>query len=280
MNHHIVAKLIFVSQRCRLDIQTVVSYLCTRVLEPDEGDWGKLKRLLEYLKTTRDTEYLILVADNLSIMRSYIDGAHGAHDDMRGHAGGGVTLGRGCVMSKSRKLKLNTKSSTETEVVAHSDLITEPIWGNKFMKSQGYELALTSYQDNMSAMKLEKNGRRSCGKKSKHIDIRYFFVKDYIDRGEIKLEYCPTEMMLADFFTKPLQGALFRKMRAVILGHITVDEFNHLCLSSEERVGNKILRDRKDKANLGTGSINLDTDVDASDENNNGRSETSERRRI
>lgn len=77
-----------------------------------------------------------------------------------------------------------------------------------------------------------------------------------------------------------LQGALFRKMRAVILGHITLDEFNHLCLSSEERVGNKILRNRKNKTNLGAGSINLETDDDASNVNINGRSKASDRARI
>ena len=55
------------------------------------------------------------------------------------------------------------------------------------------------------------------------IDIRYFFVKDRVDKNEFKIEYCPTESMLADFFTKPLQGGLYKKFRDVLMGykHIT-----------------------------------------------------------
>jgi len=70
----------------------------------------------------------------------------------------------------------------------------------------------------ISLLRAGTNGRRSCGQKSRHIDIRYFFIKDRIDSGNIKVVYCPTEEMLADFFTKPLQGALFRKFRDVVMG--------------------------------------------------------------
>ena len=63
----------------------------------------------------------------------------------------------------------------------------------------------------MSAMRLESNGLKSCGEKSRHIDIRFFFIKDVLKRENIELRRCPTERMIADYFTKPLQGSLFRK---------------------------------------------------------------------
>ena len=66
---------------------------------------------------------------------------------------------------------------------------------------------------------MEKNGKKSCTKRSRHLNIRYFYVKDLIARGEAEVDYCPTEDMLADFFSKPLQGNLFKKFRSVILGH-------------------------------------------------------------
>ena len=65
---------------------------------------------------------------------------------------------------------------------------------------------------------METNGRTSCSDRSRHINIRYFFVKDYVKRNEIEIQYCPTKKMLADYFTKPLQGSLFRKFRAIIMG--------------------------------------------------------------
>ena len=78
-------------------------------------------------------------------------------------------------------------------------------------------------RDNKSTMKLEINGRNSCTGNSRHIDIRYFFVKDLVSKGEVKIEYCPTEIMLADFFTKPVQGSLFKFFRDIITGYESIE---------------------------------------------------------
>ena len=67
-------------------------------------------------------------------------------------------------------------------------------------------------------MLLEKNGKASSGKRTKHINIRYFFVTDRIKKGDLKVEWCPTDEMIADFWTKPNQGSLFRKFRDRIMG--------------------------------------------------------------
>ena len=73
------------------------------------------------------------------------------------------------------------------------------------------------YQDNQSAILLENNGTRSSSKWTKHINIRYLFIADRVKRGELNIEYCPTGEMLTDFFTKPLQGKQFTKLRNKIL---------------------------------------------------------------
>ena len=73
------------------------------------------------------------------------------------------------------------------------------------------------YQDNKSTILLAENGKASSGRRTRHINIRYFFVKDRIASGEVKIEHCPTQEMMADFFTKPLQGGLFIKMRDGIM---------------------------------------------------------------
>ena len=86
-------------------------------------------------------------------------------------------------------------------------------------------------------MLLETNGRMSCSKRSRHINIRCFYIKDLVDKNEVKIEHCPTEHMLADFFTKPLQGSLFVKFRDVILGHKPVSSlYPRLNAESKERV--------------------------------------------
>jgi hypothetical protein len=70
----------------------------------------------------------------------------------------------------------------------------------------------------MSAMLLEKNGKQSSSKRTKHIRVTYFFIKDRVNNGDITIKHCPTGEMSADHFTKPLQGALFRKFRTEIQG--------------------------------------------------------------
>ena len=74
------------------------------------------------------------------------------------------------------------------------------------------------YQDNQSTMRLAENGR-SNSDRTKHIKLRYFFVKQYLDNGEFELEYCPTESMVADILTKPLHGEIFKRLRAMLLGY-------------------------------------------------------------
>jgi hypothetical protein len=80
------------------------------------------------------------------------------------------------------------------------------------------------FQDNKSAIRIEENGQMSMGRNSKHIEIRYFFVKDRTTGNNIKIRHCPTEKMISDFLTKPLQGSLFREFRAVLMGHVELSE--------------------------------------------------------
>jgi hypothetical protein len=237
--HSVVAKLLWVMKRSRPDIETAISYLCTRVSCCNEDDWGKLKRLLQFLNQTIDDER-IMGADDLFSLLTWIDASYGIHPNMRGHTGGAMSFGTGIIHGKASKQKLNTKSSTETEVVGTSDYLPYNIWLQHFMEHQGYKLKSNVLnQDNQSAIKMEKNGRNSCTGNSRHIHIRYFFVKDRVDKKELDIVYCPTEEMLADYFTKPLQGRLFTMFREVIMGWKHVNTLKRETSSpSKERVGN------------------------------------------
>jgi len=240
--HSIVAKLLYVSKRARTDAQLAIAFLCTRVSCSTEQDWKKLIRLLQYFNGTLDMP-LILGADCLAESKSWVYAAYAVHDDMKSHTGGATSLGCGAVMCKSTKQKLNTKSSTEAKVAGSSDYLPNTIWARMFLAKQGYELTENIfYQDNQSAIRLDKNGRASCGQKSRHIDIRYFFMQDRFESEGISVVYCRTDEMLADFFTKSLQGSLFRKFRSVLLGHCHVNTLTKSPLPpSEERVENPIL---------------------------------------
>ncbi len=140
--HHPVYRLLFSANRARRDIQTAVLFLTTRVKDPDEDDWGKLKQVLKYLNGTKHLK-LTLEADQLKFdVHWYVDGSHQIHEDCRGQSGCLVTLGKGAVLSSSTKMKCNTKSSTETELISFVDKLPDIVWMRYFIECQGYVLYL------------------------------------------------------------------------------------------------------------------------------------------
>ena len=148
-----------------------------------------------------------------------MDVSFAVHSDMRSHSGGAVSFGRGVFMPLSRKQRIKTGSSTEGEVVGVSDYAPNTIWLLKFLSAQGYKPKMSIlYKDNESAIKLLKHGKKSSSRRIRHIDIRLFNIKDKLSQEGIEVVYCPTKKMVADFFTKPLQGSQFRFLRRIVLG--------------------------------------------------------------
>ena len=217
--HTYVAKALFLCKRARPDLQTAVAFLCTRVKSCDEDDYRKLIRMLQFLRATKD-DYLTLSANSLHNVRWWVDASYAVHPDMRSHTGGALSLGRGVIYGTSRRQRLNTKSSTEAELVGADDVLPQMLWTLYFLEAQGYKIDDNIlYQDNKSSILLDTNRRGSSGKRTRHINVRYFFIRDRVESKEIRIEYCPTGIMVADYFTKPLQGALFRTLRDMIMGN-------------------------------------------------------------
>ena len=172
-----------------------------------------MRRLLEYLRRTFKLG-LVLRADSLNIIKQWVDASYAIHPDMKGHTGANMSLGGGSAISMSKKHKLNECSSTRAEEIGVDDVMPQMLWTKYFCEEQGYPIEENiMYQDNLSAMLLETNGKKSSSNRTKNIRVRYVFIKDRVSSRNIKLENCPTEGMLADHFTKPLQGNLFRNFR-------------------------------------------------------------------
>eukprot|EP00980_Cylindrotheca_fusiformis_P013423 scaffold3434_cov70-Cylindrotheca_fusiformis.AAC.1 len=183
--HGVVAKGVFLAKRARGDIHQVISVLCSRVRDPDEKEWGKLFT-----------------------------------PEFRSHTGAVMTWGDGGVQTISRRQKLNTRSSTEAELVGVDDVATHILWTKLFLEKQGYQIEKNIlFQDNQSAILLETNGRKtSAGQRSRALNVRYFFIADQVEKGNVVVKHCPTDEMVGDYMTKPLQGSKFREFRRKILG--------------------------------------------------------------
>jgi len=214
--HSGAAKCLYLSKRARPDIITAVAYLSTRVQSPNEYDYKKLDRLMKYLNGTRNLGLRLTQKNGINVV-THIDAAFAVHPEFKSHGGSNTSIGEGTIHAKSSKLKLNTKSSTESELVSCSDHASMGINMRNFLIQQGYKVnPVIIGQDNQSTIQLINRGRPA-SLRTRHINIRYFFLKDLIDRGEVLVKYVPTNEMVADLMTKPLQGNQFLVLRKMLL---------------------------------------------------------------
>ena len=212
-----VMKAMFLCKQARQDIHPAVAFLATRVKQPSVQDWEKLIRMMSFLQTTQD-DVLTLEADDDQTAEWWVDASFAVHPDYGSHTGTVFSLGRGAITSVSTKQKCNSRSSTEAELIGIDDVISKIMWTRRFIEAQGFKLQRnTVFRDNTSSMKLETNGRMSASKRTRHFNIRYFHVTDLIDKQELQIEYCPTEIMWGDYHTKPKVGLAFHTMRKWIM---------------------------------------------------------------
>ena len=190
MYHHNTAKLLFLCKRARTDTQTAVAFLSTRVKGPDDDDYKKLGRTLKYLRGTLYMP-LTLEADDISVIKWYVDASFAVHPDMKtsSHTGGSMSLGKGVVYGTSTRQKINTKSSTEAELVGVNDLMPQILLTRYFLEAQGYEVSESIvHQDNKSTILLAENGKASSGGVVPVTSTFDTFFKDRVTSGEVKIE--------------------------------------------------------------------------------------------
>ena len=169
-----------------------------------QEDWEKLERVSMYLNMTADLGIEDKGTHRCELCSSCgYEGTEWSHDHCWY-----------CPVSvSSKKQGLVTKSSTEAELVAISDMLSMVIWTREFLQDQGYTMAPgIIYQDNKSTIAMVNRGI-SNSPRTRHVAIRYF-----LQSGEVVIEHMGTEHMLADGMSKPLQGDLFRVMRRRSMG--------------------------------------------------------------
>ena len=153
------------------------------------------------------------------VVKIYINAAYGVHSGFKSHTGSCVVIGEvGAVHCRSSKQQIVCKSSTEAELVAISDCANQALYLRKFLEDQGHACPpVVVYQDNLSCMALVDRGR-SGAELTRHIDIRYYWLKERVSKGEAVVKHLRTEHMYANMLTKPLQGAQFISERDALTG--------------------------------------------------------------
>jgi hypothetical protein len=209
--HSLTAKLLYAAKRTRPDILTAVTYLCGKVSCPNATDLEKLKHLLGYIKRTKQ-HCIDFHRDRPVLINAYVDASYAPHDDGRSHGGLVIEIAGGCVCAISKKQTIVTKSSTEAELVAISDASNYILWLRQLIEIIGFKMPPTViYEDNRSTLHLLESDKTH-RKRSRHINARFFFIRDRVETGECTLVHLPGEDMVADLMTKPVEGPRLRRL--------------------------------------------------------------------
>lgn len=208
--HTTTAKLLYLSKRLRFDLSVAVAYLTSKVTCATIGDLKRLKRVINNLAATKDMR-LVFPTDGDMQLEAYIDASFGIHQDGKSHTGMVMMLGGAPIAWKSSKQKMCGKDSTEAELIGLSDRLEEVVVAQQFLEGQGYDMTCPLiHQDNQSVITLVTQGGGR--PRTRHLNVRRAMVKQLVESGDVKIVYCRTVDMLADLFTKPLQGALLYGM--------------------------------------------------------------------
>ncbi|KAF0702583.1 hypothetical protein AaE_015838 [Aphanomyces astaci] len=219
----VVGSFMYLAMGTRPDLAYTLQQLSQFLHNPGPTHWSAVQRALRYLKGTRTYGIRlggIASIDDFPFLSAYVDANYAMCVDTRRCISGFFTLFFGSPVSwLAKKQPLVTLSTTEAEFVALALCIQELL----YLRQLASELQQTSDQpvlvdeDNQSTIKIATNAELHG--RSKHIDVRYMFVRDLVDSGEFQLKWCSSGNQLADFFTKPLPAPAFADLRSRLYIH-------------------------------------------------------------
>jgi hypothetical protein len=198
--------------------------------------------------------------ENDGVLMWCVDTAFAVHPSMRGHTGGGLTMGCGFPIAVSTKQKMNTKSLTESELVRVNNMMPIILWTCNFLLEQGYGVIENLLlQDNRSSILLERNGSASSSKRTRHMNICYFFISDQVNMKKFTIDWCSMKQMAADFMTKPLQERQYRNLRDNIMGRVRSTKPNNDVVKVVKQDGRTTYKKliKKTSKVTGRGSVKL-----------------------
>ncbi|KAG7534720.1 GAG-pre-integrase domain [Arabidopsis thaliana x Arabidopsis arenosa] len=218
----------------RPDLMFVVCLISRFMASPRVSHWLAAKRILRYLKGTTELGVFYKRGESNMKLVGYTDSDYaGDLDDRKSTSGYVFMMASGAVSWASKKQSVVALSTTEAEYIAAAACVCQCVWLRRVLEKVGFaeDEETVIMCDNSSAIQLSKHP--VFHGKSKHIDVRFHYLRELVNDGVVKLCHCPTEDQIADIFTKPLKLEQFLKLRKM-LGVIDLSEFNISHRLSEE----------------------------------------------
>lgn len=212
----IVGSLMYTAITTRPDISFAVQQLSQFSSNPGRQHWKAAKRVVRYLKGTRDYGLVLGGKRNIRLTR-YTDADWANDPDRRRSISGYLfSLGGGVISWSSQKQQTVATSSCEAKYMAASYCTKEALWLRNLLEHLGIAQRnpTTIYCDNQGAISLTKDA--SLHSRSKHIDVAHHFVRERVETNQVTFEYVPTHRMPADALTKPLTKPKLGKFRRIM----------------------------------------------------------------
>ena len=156
----------------------------------------KIDRVLAYLNATRDEKLTLGAGTGPLCLHAFIDASYAPHADAKSHSGANMGFGIGSFHCSSSKQKIVTKSSWEAELVAFSDDMSEVVGTGQFIKELGVKVTIIVHQDNTLTILSTAKGAGSSNR-TRHVNIRYFWTRQFIEDGTVTVQYTSTTAMIA-----------------------------------------------------------------------------------
>ena len=218
-----VGSLLYLATHTRPDILYAVNMASRQCKSPTEGDLDAVDRILNYLAGTRTLGLCFHAPSGVKLVAT-VDASYGTHTDRKSHTGITLHIGEssGSFLTRSKKQSITADSSTAAEYIAAHSAAKEIQWARSLLDELGYKQQEPTvlFEDNKSTITMVNNDSHS--QKTKHIDIRYHYIREAVQRKQLVMEHLPTKEMTSDIATKPLGPTEFLRKRPLLLGMTAV----------------------------------------------------------
>jgi hypothetical protein len=214
-----IGSIMHATVHTRPDLSFCTSMAAQKLVSPNRRDMELANRILMYLRNTREQGLTFSGTGGVKLSMT-VDASYAEHPDRKSHYGITLHVGdnSGSVQTISKKTKMTVLSSTEAEYIGMCEGAKVISWSRQFLGELGFTQKDPSiiYEDNKSAIHMVEKGNDKG--RTKHIDVRYHYIREMVENGEIRVEYLRTEDMIADMLTKPLAKRQFQKLCQRLMG--------------------------------------------------------------
>ena len=215
-----VGSLLYLAIQTRPDILFPVTMLSRYCKSPTEVDLLAVDRVLHYISHTQELGLTLFSGEGI-VLYATVDASYACHKDMKSHTGCTLHIGRqsASILTITKKQPITADSSTVAEYIGAHLAAKQILWARNFLEELGFPQKgpTTLFEDNKSTISLIQNSGN--GSHTKHIALRYAFIREQVRLGFIKMEHLSTENMTSDMLTKVNGPAIYLHLRPKLLGN-------------------------------------------------------------